>query len=247
MKANLLLDHYKIDQSGSLVEEFVKNLFNKMFNPRFRATSGYIVSAEGHEKPYKFSPHIDLIIVDALVPNVIFPQTEFENKTEFVPKEAVVGIFEVKKKLDANTFETALEHIRKVRSAVDIKKNDETRYLVGGMGIGQGLQSHIYSNPILGVIGLESDPKVVSHELKHIGIDIAFTFDGFCQALAMKGASTLYCGPILNVQYYEFLLLPHSKTNLSISLGYVTYYLQRTSGKHFDIISYYLNKNLLNN
>lgn len=97
LKANLLLNHYKIDQSGILVEDFVKNLFNKMFHPRFKATSGYIVYTKSKENTYKFSPHIDLLIVDNMVPNVLFPQIEFEDKTEFVPKEAVVGIFEIKK------------------------------------------------------------------------------------------------------------------------------------------------------
>ena len=93
-KANQLLTFYKINQAGDLVEEFIKSLFNSLFGSRFRTTSGFIVHAEDIDKCYKFSPHVDIIIIDTLVPNVIFPQPEFKNRAEFVPQEAVVGIFE---------------------------------------------------------------------------------------------------------------------------------------------------------
>lgn len=109
----------------------------------------------------------------------------------------------------------------------------------GGAEVGTGLKSPIYSNPLLGVIGLES--KADLYDFNGTIIDIVFSFDGFFQGIAQKGTESLHFGPLLDEENYIPLCVPKSKNNLSISLGYITYYLQRTSGKNFDVHSYYFN------
>ncbi|MBM3467983.1 MAG: hypothetical protein FJX71_00955 [Alphaproteobacteria bacterium] len=244
LKANHLLNLYKIDESGKLIENFLKDLLNSMFNLRFRATSGYIVYARNQKEAFSFSPHIDVILIDTLVPNVLFPQEEFKNKVEFVPQEAVVGIIEVKKTLTQKTVRDALSHISNIVQSVNISKGDQTHYFPGGIEL-RGSRSDIHSNPVLGIVGLESDqnsPYVIEDSEF---VDLIFSFDGFFQGITKKGENKFYIGPIIesNKQNsYDYLCLGKSPMNINLFLGYITFLLQRTTGRLFDIHNYYLHE-----
>jgi hypothetical protein len=233
-----------INESGKIIEDFIKDTFNSLLGNRFRATSGYIVYAESINEPFKFSPHVDIIIVDTLVPNIIFPYKEFKGKTEFVPQQAVVGIFEVKKSLNCTTLKESLDHICKIKDAVQLIKNNNDCYVPGGAKLGRGLCSEIYSNPIFGIVGLENkEEKDTYYEKISSGlVDIIFTLDGFLQVCVKRGESSPYIGPINNPEEYTFQNNEKDISNLNLALGYIINYLQHTSGKSFNAFLYYGNK-----
>lgn len=153
-----------------------------MFEGRFRCTSGYIVCKSEDSNKLILSPHVDLILVDNLVPNAIFPQREFKGELEYIPREAVVGVFEIKKILNEKSVKEAFEQIKKIREAMQFGLKDFSRhYSLGGNPSPLVLtriikgdtrsrdssprpffsrdQTGIYANPLIGIIGLAHEYK----------------------------------------------------------------------------------------
>jgi len=151
-----------ISISGSFVENEIREIFRNVLPKRFHVTHGYIVSAPNQETEPVVSPQIDMIIVDTLVPHSIFI-VDKQNGMEIVPKEAVVGIFEIKRTLNKSslagtkTQKGALQHLDEIISEIGITKSDSKKFLPGGIEIktGQGLTGGFSNNPIIGIIGLE--------------------------------------------------------------------------------------------
>jgi hypothetical protein len=255
-QAELLLAAKNIRHSGTIIEDFIKDLFTQMFSSRFRITSGYIVSTTKNGGDFLISPEVDLIILDTLVPNILFPQREFIGKTEFVPKEAVVGIFQIKKTLNVPNIKKALENIKEIINSVGIVKSNPIHYNLGGMPSNKiiktrpdnrsrdgyesalvPIQTNIFANPILGIIGLEQKERTKKQkdqkyklDAENI-IDLIFSFDGFIQVIEEIGPA-----PLERVRYMH-----ESKKaeNLNYALGYLTYYLYNTTGTFFSVSSYY--------
>ncbi|MDP2193492.1 MAG: hypothetical protein Q8K36_03085 [Alphaproteobacteria bacterium] len=252
--ANFLLKAKNIRGSGTLIEDHIKNLFTKMFSSRFRMTSGYIVSA--NEKDYSVSPEVDLIILDTLVPNIIFPQEELTGKSEFVPKEAVVGIFQIKKTLNIKTIKESFQNIHTTIETVNIIKDFDQHYNLGGHLSNEvyykvpderyregrptvsRIETNIFAAPILGVIGLEHS-KSLEKKIKdnNLDIDIIFSFDGFLRATPYFASG----GATNENDFVNFTLF---EDNVISALGLLTYHLYRRTGTFFSVSDYYINKDL---
>lgn len=142
-----------VSASGAGVEHEVRQLLRGVLPARFKVTSGYVVSADNRVDEPSVSPQVDIIIVDTLVPHTLW-MLDTEQAIEMVPREAVVGIIEVKRTLNADSVFDATRHVRDIVSAVAVRKDDDTAYLPGGAEVGLGLQGPYRSNPVLGIIGL---------------------------------------------------------------------------------------------
>lgn len=149
-----------ISHSGAFVENEIREMFRNILPKRFHVTHGYIVSSHDPAIEPVVSPQVDMIIVDTLVPHSIF-LVDKQNGMEIVPKEAVVGIFEIKRKLDKKSLlgakgkPGALEHLKNIVEKVGIVKTCSDQLLPGGIPIGAGLNGGVHSNPIVGILSLE--------------------------------------------------------------------------------------------
>lgn len=261
-KAEFLLQIKNISHSGHLVEEHVKAHFSEILKGKFRVTSGYIISAPDMQN-INISPHVDLIVLDTLVPNTFFPQNEFSGQTEIVPKEAVVGVFEIKKTLTKKTIKQALDHLSKIRNQVGLSKTNPRQYMLGGdesyevlkgvshderrrnsiEGYHSPLETGIYSNPILGVIGLEQKGKDEALDFDENNFaDVIFSFDGFISVISSYHPTINNLGPIRSSNTSKYRHEKKSPINLNFAFGYITSYLYRTTGTRFDVYNYYLNE-----
>ena len=260
-----------ISHSGSDVENEIRQLLSRFLPSRFKVTHGYIIASNGQEAEPSVSPQVDVLIVDKLVPHSIFL---FDDKTgmEAVPVESVVGILEVKRTLTkqslmGNGKQTGgFEHLQNIFNSVNMRKNNSTRYLPGGIPFGNGLSGGLYSNPLLGIIGINHDSKLEdSTSTSYISnlatlsdrkgflppFDIIGSFDGFMYALVDKHPPHNF--QVLNLREpsttYSFGLMKEdgerSKTFiLSRIIGYILAYLQNGSGQRTDIQNYFFNLNL---
>lgn len=156
-----------ISISGGFVENEVREIFRNILPKRFHVTHGYVVSAPNRETEPIVSPQIDMIIVDTLVPHSLFI-VDKENGMEIVPKEAVVGIFEIKRKLNkysllgTKKYKGALEHLSNVISKIEFTKYNEKRFLPGGIEMGNGITGGYYNNPLIGILTLEHEKSLVA-------------------------------------------------------------------------------------
>lgn len=171
-------DSKNIRASGDLTEIAIRKLLKEIIGNRFRVTHGYIYSPLNKQ----LSPQIDVIITDTLVPDS-FKKFEYLDNMEIVPAEAVVGIFEIKRKLTNKTYEEALSHLQDIIVSVPIRKDLDIRYFTGGAEVGIGMTGGFHSNPLIGVISLlhETDDKIRNKSLPSF-IDIIFSFSGYLRA-----------------------------------------------------------------
>ena len=245
-RSEFLLEAKNISDSGKTIEDFFKEMLNQIFNNRFRATTGHIIYSKSKEAELIISPHVDIIIVDNLVPNVLFHPGGLNCIPEFVPQESVVGILEVKKTLNKKVVEKALKQLSEVMATAHLLKNDDKNYIPGGIELTQPLTSLIHNNPVIGVVGVTHSGKDISYNTQgKDDVDIIFTLDGFLQVIAQKEKDALYAGKRGGIQEFDYIIKPKNRTNILPALGYLTYYLYRTSGRILDIEKYYGNVHLI--
>lgn len=247
-ESQFLLKNYNISGAGYLIEDHIKNYFKSFLSSRFRITSGYIIYSKNRSENFLTSPHIDMIVIDTLVPNTIVPFERFENKFEIIPQEAVVGIFEIKKTLNDKVFKEAATHLYDIAHSVSIRKDSTQEYFLGGATAGAHVKTGIYSNPLIGIIAVSHDSKNKSYAPADTLIDIIFTFDGFLQAVSheVNNKHSLYVGPRRSDNPYGYLSITKNSSNFLKSFGYITSYLSQTSGRLLDVHNYFFNDNFQN-
>lgn len=156
-----------ISISGGFVENEIREIFRNILPKRFHVTHGYIISAPDRSTEPTVSPQIDMIIVDTLVPHSLFI-VDKENGMEIVPKEAVVAVFEIKRKLNkyslmgTKKYKGALEHLDEIISKTQLTKYNEERFLAGGIKMGNGLKGGYYNNPLIGILTLEHEKSLLA-------------------------------------------------------------------------------------
>ena len=155
-----------IQGSGGAIESELRCLIQQLLPSRFRVTHGYAVNATSIDEQPVVSPQIDLIIVDSLVPNSLFLLDDHQGG-EVVPVDAIVGIIEIKRTINRESLlgkgknkNGAMYHLHKISTMLKISKEDNNRYLPGGILLGNKLQGGNYANPFFGVISLCSHPEV---------------------------------------------------------------------------------------
>lgn len=208
------------------------------------------------------SPQIDAIIVDTLVPHSLWVVDDSSQGVEIVPREAVVGIIEVKRTLDVASVKSAVEHLGKIVNAVGIRKDDSVSLMPGGGVIGNGLTGPYRGNPLLGVIGLVakgSFETTPGHTL-YTAITQSSTPSLILDfALAMSGIFTATATP--NTHNYEPLLVQDSlasawaeasintgtngRVALAQGLGFIQAYIGKTCGRAADAEHYFFNDSIV--
>lgn len=162
-----------ISQSGGEIESEVRRLFRAILPKRFHVTHGYIIKAPNPQSEPTISPQIDMIVVDTLVPHSLFTIDE-ENGMEIVPVEAVVGIFEVKREINAESLvgskdrKGAFAHITEIVNQLEIDKTNTKRYLPGGILLGDMITGGYHANPMIGIIGTSHDNALTEKDSKNL-------------------------------------------------------------------------------
>jgi hypothetical protein len=253
---SLLIHQYvkNVQNSGTGVELEVRKALSNVLPARFKITSGYIVHAESRTSVPQVSPQTDIIIVDTLVPHSLWI-VDAEQGIEVVPREAVVGVIEVKRTLDRAALKSALGQLASTRDSVGLSKDDEASLLPGGLVVGDGITGPYRGNPLLGVIGLvagadfEAAPgAIVSAALDEtpVILDFALTLSGSFTATARSDGSGS-CETRLvqsSISDHWSQAEPGGRVGLAQGLGFIQAYIGRTCGRVPDAEAYYFNDSI---
>ncbi|MHA1541234.1 MAG: DUF6602 domain-containing protein [Alphaproteobacteria bacterium] len=244
-------------ESGSFVEEEIREFIQQLIPARFKVTHGYIVSAKNQEDEPIISPQIDLMIVDRMSSSSLFTLGK-KNGMEVVPKESVAAIFEIKRTLKTS-LQKALRHIEKISNVLEIKKNDDDKYVIGGMKIGNGITGGFCSNPLFGILGLSYEQNKADEitnkesnkneleiitKLKTEGLDINLiaTFSGILVALKNIETNLLDTGnPFPENPIWDFINTSKYETSIARIFGYLIGYLNSWNSKPININNYFFN------
>lgn len=247
--------------SGAGVETEVRAVLRSILPDRFRVTSGYIVSAESKNVEPRVSPQVDILIVDTLVPHSLWV-VDRDQGVEIVPREAVVGIIEVKSTLSPASVLSSIRHLRKIVDEVDIRKDDNTGFMPGGMVAGMGLLSPYRGNPIIGVIGLGADTSFAaapSDEVlnaltaategssRRFVIDFVLSLSGIFVATADSGSPGNYepklvqTSPASHWAEASMRSGREGRVGLAQGLGFILAYVGKTCGRVADTEKYFFN------
>ncbi|MFI6996979.1 DUF6602 domain-containing protein [Nocardia sp. NPDC050175] len=253
-----------ISASGAGVENEVRQILESILPARFKVTSGYIISAESRAEEPAVSPQVDILIVDTLVPHSLWVVDQAHG-IEMVPVEAVVGIIEVKRTLDAGSIASATEHIRDIVTASRVRKDDETQYLPGGLVVGGGLDSPYRGNPLLGIIGLVAaddfadipgaiTSKAIAKASANSNVamlDFALALSGTFAAVADENGR-YEVATVRASDRLSRLLTAESSTRhgsggrvaLAHGLGYIQAYIGKTCGRTANVENYFFNDSI---
>lgn len=243
-----------INLCGSEVESEIRSFMQNLIPERFKVTHGYILYAPDNESEPRVSPQVDLILVDTLVTHNIFTLDK-NNGMEIVPVEAVVGVFEIKRTLNSESFRGAVEQLKEIINTVNIPKSDKTEYLPGGIRL-EGLQSSIYSNPLIGIISLDHDKTYFDNKVEMAqeifkrandsNLDFISSLSGML-ILPMEEEGDQFL--VLNFrdkedQYYAYLNQSNATQVSIISrfIGYICAYLAQCTGRKVNVWNYFFNK-----
>lgn len=241
--------------TGNEVEIEIRNFLNDFIPNRFKVTHGYICRALNNIDEPLVSPQLDCIIVDTLVPHSIFPLS-YTTGQEVVPYESVVGIIEIKRTLNINSFSNAVAHLKQTIDILQIDKSDQTEYIMSGLRAGD-LTTGIYSNPLLAILsinhefdefdftGKDADKyRNICEGCDVSSIDFIGSLNGlfFCP-VDTSDNSYKVCPYIKKgeVRNYAFATNKNVRTGGLISriIGFIVAYLSMTSGKYNPMGNYF--------
>lgn len=253
-----------ISAAGSGVESEIRDLLGRLIPGRFKVTHGYIVGSNGVDVEPDISPQVDVIIVDSQVPHSIWTWDD-GGGLELVPREAVVGVIEVKRTIKRETLVDAISHLIKIRDSVGLNKYDQTAYMPGGVAIGGGLQSPYRTNPLFGVIGVAADNSFATNptetveqvidltasDSRPLELDLVFSIDGALVATGAPDGSTNYHAYNERRESEKYPWREDSGRTgstrtqaLGKGVGFILAYLFGSAGKFADIEGYFFNRTL---
>jgi hypothetical protein len=266
---SLLVHQYvrNISVTGSGVENEVRAVLRSIIPERFRITTGYIVSAENRNIEPTVSPQVDILIVDTLVPHSLWLVDPGQG-IEIVPLEAVVGIIEVKRTLDASSLHSAVSHLTEILTRSRVRKDDDTGYIPGGLTAGNGLTVPYRSNPLIGIIGLAADEVFAGAPADRVRaalesaaqdggekliLDFVLTlsglFVGTASPIVVPGQSN-YDAKLVQTESSEHWAEESARTGtsgragLAKGLGFIQAYICQTCGRIASAESYFFNSSI---
>jgi hypothetical protein len=249
--------------SGSGVEVEVRAILQSMLPERFRVTNGYVARAVDRTTEPTVSPHVDVLIVDTLVPHSLWLVDDTQG-IEIVPQEALVAVLEVKRTLNEASLSRALEHLRTVVQGVGLMKDDPTGYLPGGLEVGAGLQAPYRGNPLIGIISLAAEggfvttpTETVRAAVAHLAadgsdpllLDFVLSMSGIFVATADPGTSNYHPMLVRNgpaAQWAEASARTGRAGSVALAqgLGFILAYVTKTCGRSADMESYFFNTSI---
>lgn len=236
-----------VKDCGGLAETAIRKLLQEVLGNRFKVTHGYVFSS-AHQK---LSPQVDIIIVDTLVPHTL-KRFEYSNGLEIVPVESIVAIFEVKRTLSKDKIIEAADHLKKTIEFIPIIKDSPIRYLPGGIQLIKPIEGGLFSNPMIGILGLNhnesiSDCKNLS---EYMFLDIVYSFDGYLigtqnpektnsfKALSRRNENDVVKYNALNFCNKKPQQLSKEEV-LKMAIGFLICYLTDTSGRMLKMDDYF--------
>ncbi|MEQ8925702.1 MAG: hypothetical protein RLO81_07785 [Fulvivirga sp.] len=257
-----------VQESGSGLESEIRILFSKLIPKRFKVTHGYIASAQSVNQSPSVSPQVDLIIVDTFVPHSLFVIDD-DKGLEIVPVESVVGIFEIKRTLNRKSLlgtkksKGALEHLHDICRSVNIRKNNSTKYLPGGLQIGGGISGGLSSNPFLGILSIDYSDVLVNGKRNNTLEDllrIAPNVPEFDLIASLGGLMYGLIDPtpphnwrILNPRLANSVVLYGTRSKnkntshvhlIARTFGYLIAYLEGCCGRNGSVENYFFNNTI---
>jgi hypothetical protein len=256
---NALVKHHlfahkigNIRASGDFIESGFRSLLRQILPKRFYITSGHIWNGETQ----KISGQCDIIIADSDVVNSLMLAENTEVQFDVVPLEAVVGVFEVKSKLnfitnDSQSIHKSLNHLQEIKKAVGLDKMNQLRILPGGFVL-DDLCGGFYTNPLLGILSADcSDGFNIPSKVSSLTplfdetqIDIILSASGFL--LAPTVTENKFCIDPAGNRFlqggatYEYLFTEKdNQFALSTGIGLILDYLSRTAGRPIKNIANY--------
>lgn len=207
------------------------------------------------------SPQVDVIIVDTLVPHSLWLVDKTQG-IEIVPEEAVVGIIEVKRTLDATSLSSALIQLRHIFRDASLRKDDPAPYLPGGVIVGPGLRSPYRGNPFIGIIGLASSGKFAATPSEEVAnalanlitdgsepllLDFVLCLSGIFVATADPSNPSNYHPSPVRIEPATHWAEASPRTNkqgrvaVAQGLGFILAFLNNACGRSFDPEKYFFN------
>lgn len=245
-----------IRQSGDDVEWEVREILKQIIPERFKVTHWYIVNAKNDTDEPSISPQCDVIIVDTLVPHRIFT-IDYKNGSEIVPLESVVWILEIKRKLDHTSLKKAIEQIKRIKETVEIKKDNQEKYIPWGLKLGGALGGGYNNNPLLWILSIDAIKNFSKNEgfqkyIKNIQdaeIDLIGCFHSFLLATRSDENDSVKTFTVMRPKEVKYRIIIDLKTEkqekvMAIILGFISAYIQDTCGRKADANNYFFNKNI---
>lgn len=197
----------ELKTSGSICERFVRDTLRRFIVPgQFRITSGFIATPQLLRDNGNL-PQCDVLVVE----RDTLPLLRFkESGIEVVPREAVCGIFEVKRTLAKKSLTKGLSQFQQVLNVLNETNTIKTDLSLNRFNRHVGFHNHSSDKPLLGVIALqneliafptESQKAVTDNESM---IDFLWTLDGSALLPAFQSESELL--------YYSHTARPFTRT-----------------------------------
>jgi hypothetical protein len=102
---------------GIVAEEEFRNWLTNFLPKKYAVTSGYVISQT--QPDHIKAPHFDVIIYDALNSPVLWTEDHSgispSGKSQAIPAEHVLAVFEVKSQLSSGTANKAIEHLKDLK------------------------------------------------------------------------------------------------------------------------------------
>lgn len=248
--------------SGDQVENEFRKILSSLLPKRYKITYGYIAFAPSRESEPIISGQLDIIIVDTLVPHSIYILEE--KGMEVVPLECVVGIFEVKRTVNPKILGETLDYLYSVQDSLAVnKRNSETYFPAGVKGLGV-----MYSNPLIGILSLAHkeygtteeyqkeygkviEERVNKNRLPDLDIWASLGSNIIMATHKNDDPKMLWAYTLReNGKKYPFLFKLRLNSGLSqayflsISLGFILFYISNITGRVANLENYFFNEAL---
>lgn len=248
--------------SGDQIENEFRKILSNLLPARYKITYGYIVSSTSAKTEPIISGQIDIIIVDTLVPHSIFIIEE--KGMEVVPLESVVAIFEVKRTITPKILDKTLDYLYYIQSSLNLdKRNSNTYFPAGVQGLGV-----MYANPLIGILSLDHkkyateeeykknygvviDKKIKSNKMPDFDIWTSLGSNVIMATYEHDNPKKLWAYTLREEgKTYPFLFKPRLDEGLSqayflsISLGFILFYLSNITGRVANLENYFFNETI---
>lgn len=249
-----------IKLSGDQIENEFRKILANLLPARYKVTYGYIVSSISTKTEPVISGQIDIIVVDTLVPHSIFIIEE--KGMEVVPLECVVAIFEVKRTITHKILDGTLDYLYSIQTNLKINKGNKNTYFPAGVrGLGV-----MYANPLIGILSLDHekytseeeykknygeiiDKRIKANKMPDLDIWASLGSNVIMATHKEGDPKMLWAYTLREKKTYPFLFkLRRNDLSqayfLSISLGFILFYLSNITGKVANLENYFFNETI---
>jgi hypothetical protein len=150
----------ELKTSGSIVENYIKELLKKHVPEGYRICSGYIATTATILNTENLVQH-DMIIVDGRIPSLYkFGVSDIE----IVPAESVCGIIEIKRTLTKTSITEAISHLKQTKELLENYDNGVKSKTKAANNAAGPTLSVATRSPLYAIIGLSANKDSIEEE-----------------------------------------------------------------------------------